>query len=215
MSSSCSSLPSLAPNDTVMSFSTTKAEGRVARQARKDREQRMRMTLANRQEGHHRPAHEMRSVNPIAPIAGVGETVLNADRLKTNCGAEVNAVTAAGKQRRENKWDKLRGIRAEKEKKKWDNQHSAETKDLARCEKMAGSSIRNSGSVRYNLINHMHPNANHAAVAKYKDDMTQYHAVCRSQDLYNKDNRAGFNIITGEARRRDLHPNMSRPVAPQ
>eukprot|EP01063_Lacrimia_lanifica_P015582 TRINITY_DN22288_c0_g1_i1.p2 TRINITY_DN22288_c0_g1~~TRINITY_DN22288_c0_g1_i1.p2 ORF type:complete len:216 (+),score=75.16 TRINITY_DN22288_c0_g1_i1:90-737(+) len=195
-------------------FVTTQPEGRVARAARKDRDQRTRLVLAQRREGHARPGEEIRSGNPLRPVHGVGVRFAEPDRLRTDCGGEVRRTQDALNARKQQKWDKLRGIRCEKEAGKWARQEDWEGRQKTRGENLVGSSKRNAGSVRYNLINHHFRDPDYAAIANYKDNMTQYTAVCRAKDLYAKDNRSGYNIITGDARRTDLVKDMSRPERP-
>ena len=64
---------------------------------------------------------------------------------------------------------------------------------------LLGTCKNNAGSVPYDLTTGAAKgNAHEAEVMRYRDSMIEYSAKIRSQRLYQRSNKAGFNILSGE-----------------
>jgi hypothetical protein len=93
----------------------------------------------------------------------------------------------------------LQQSRTQREQQRWQKMDSLHQQETQLAAKLAGTGMRNRGSVGYNLINGSWGSTSAAAKAKYHDDVVEYSAKMRTDNLDRRGNTT-FNVITGADR---------------
>jgi hypothetical protein len=158
--------------------------------------------LANRDLREHARGHGGMIVGARNPVANAPESagfLAGHERFDVNgprAMAESDRKAHESQQRKIASLSKNRQVRDET---RWNtmDQHFQREQEVAA--KIAGSGLRNRGSVGYNLINGSWGSSNAAATAKFHDDVVEYTAKMRTQNLDRRSN-SNFNVITGEDR---------------
>jgi hypothetical protein len=140
------------------------------------------------------------SMNPLASLRQSAGYAKESERLQTNAEHFLREERATDKAKYEHQIGTLKTMRA--------GRHEAlqrmEADALAKAEQdaklLAGTSMRNTNSVKYNIINHHFMNMSDMREFQYKDDFTKFSYMTRVQKTDRKNNPAGYNIINGMER---------------
>eukprot|EP00775_Hariotina_reticulata_P008950 gene8950-9126_t len=103
------------------------------------------------------------------------------------------------------------GVRHEVE--RWQMMEAERQAEVERMQHIRDSGLKgktNKSSEHFNIISLTYHPTNEGKQLQYKDEVTRYRAVLRSQNLFNKSHSVPHNIITGEAR----HNPVGLPPAP-
>lgn len=140
------------------------------------------------------------STNPIEVPAVSAGFADSATRFRTDISSMLSKDRETEKEKHEKKVATLKDMRLAREVRRWDSMEVEDVKAANDAKMLAGTGLRNRGSVGYNLINGSWGNSLDAAKAKYHDDCVEYTAKLRSQNLDRRGNSGPFNILTGEER---------------
>lgn len=183
-------------------FVTTQPLHREARQMLKDRDRREKTQI----EGVAPLV-----TNPLTmPPNGAGYAS-NAERLRTDAAMSLRQQEEQRRAHQKNSVQALREQRLKKEIGRWDQMESEAVKAENDAKAIAGTSLRNKGSVGYNLVNGSWGNSHAAAKAHFHDQCVEYAAKLRSAQLDRRSNSGNFNIVTGEPRVGVVVPPVPTP----
>ena len=119
------------------------------------------------------------------------------------------------KQHRMAQIDSRRKKVEEREHDRWAKLEAEDAKAKQDAKLLAGTGMRNKGSVGYNLVNGSWGSSEDAAKAKFHDDCVEFAAKQRSAKLDHRGNSGSFNVITGEERVQVKVPPVPRLHAPE
>ena len=152
------------------------------------------------------------SMNPIASTKTSAGFAKESERLQTNADALLRQQRAADRSKKDHAIDTLKTMQQSRQQ----ALEAQQRLELAKAEQdaklLAGSSMRNDSSVKYNLINHHFMNMTDAKEFTYKDDFTRFSYMKRVERCDKMANPAGYNIINGLDRNVVRVP--PKPVAP-
>ena len=191
----------LPPSD--FGYHSTKSVHREARHMLLDRDKREKTRIEGR---------GPTSTNVLSEASNSAGFSSNADRFTKNVGKELNKAEMQQKAAKKQKADNARARGQNREDQRWANLEAEDKKTKQDAALLAGTGVRNNGSVGYNLLNGSWGNSNDAANAKFHDDVTEYTAKQRSANLDRKGNSTTYNVVTGEDRRSVAVPTV--PVRP-
>jgi hypothetical protein len=172
-------------------YSTSKPMHREARFMMQDRDKREKTRIEGR---------GPTSTNPLKEQPTSAGFANNAERFSKNVAEKLHASEEARKHKNEEHAKHKRAVQAERVQKNWDSLEAEDAKARSDAKAIAGTGLRNKGSVGYNLINGSWGSSQDAARAKYHDDCVEFAAKKRSSNLDTKGNSGDFNVITGEKR---------------
>lgn len=151
------------------------------------------------------------TTNPLTSQGNAAGFAHNAERFTKNIPQQLNNWELQRKQHKQDMIAKLNHDRDEREKHRWQKMDEEQKKAEREANAVAGTGLRNKGSVGYNLINGHFGSSQEAAKAKMYDDAVEYTARLRTQNLDRRAN-AQFNVITGVDRPRVVVPPPPRPA---
>jgi hypothetical protein len=172
-------------------YNTTKSVHREARHMLLDRDKREKTRIEGR---------GPTSTNVLAESRVSAGYASNADRFSKDIPKELSKADVQAKTTKNTITVNRRQRGADRETDRWSKLEAEGTKARQDAAKLAGTGVRNNGSVGYNLLNGSWGNSNDAANAKYHDDRVEYAAKQRSANLDKKGNSSCYNVVTGEQR---------------
>ena len=192
--------PKLPPS--AFGYATEKPVHREARRMLHDRDKREKTRVAD--------GAIPTTTNPLVSQPISAGFAVNAERLRRDIPAQLSTLEA---QRKEHKLATIKSLGASREameRERWERMEAAAAKAEREARAVAGTGLRNKGSVGYNLINGSFGTSEAAAKAKFHDDRVEYTAKLRMKTLDQRAN-TDFNVITGAPRFRVVVPPAPTP----
>jgi hypothetical protein len=164
----------------------------------------VRAALANRDTREIARVNHGAIVGPRNPIANGPDSagfISPHARFDTRDSRAIGAAPTdrAEADARKRKIEAMKDSRATREASRWESMDTQLRKEQEAAAHIAGTGLRNRGSVGYNLINGSWGSSQAAAKAKFHDDRVEYTAKLRTQNLDRRSN-SSFNVLTGEER---------------
>lgn len=135
--------------------------------------------------------------NPTATTVAAAGYMDESSRLRTNAVADLQKQRQQSIEHRNRVTDNLRDTRVQRESARQQSLQSEHEKSLRDGALLAGTSLRNTSSVPFNLINHEFNSDEAKRKAKYEDDWTKHSFMKRTEKLERTINPSGYNIING------------------
>jgi hypothetical protein len=175
-------------------YATTKPLQREARQVLADRDRREKA----RNEGGVIHAN----TNPLTSHAASAGFASSAQRFNPHVAVGITKEEDARRAGVKHNQASIATMRTDREAKRWANMDQQQKRADDDAKALAGTGLRNKGSVGYNLVNQTWGDSNDAARAKFRDDRVEYTAKLRTRMLDNKSNTGGgYDLLTGAPRR--------------
>jgi hypothetical protein len=137
--------------------------------------------------------------NPLKSTSDSAGFLHPSDRFVTDGARQVAGAEAERRRREQAKVQTIKQQRTEREQQRWTAMENLLKKQQEDAARIAGTGVKNRGSVGYNLVNGSWGSNDAAAKAKYHDDSVEYRAKMRTENLDRRSN-TNFNVITGEPR---------------
>jgi hypothetical protein len=141
--------------------------------------------------------HIPQSMNPIASLRQSAGFAKESERLQTNAESFLKQERAAERSKREHATETLRTMRTDRAQALEQMETQSRIKAEQDAKMLAGTSMRNTNSVKYNLVNHHFMNMADLKECQYKDDFTRFSYMKRVERCDRMNNPAGYNIING------------------
>ncbi|KAI8476204.1 MAG: flagellar associated protein [Monoraphidium minutum] len=189
-------------------------EERVAARSREALEQNM---LRTRRGNYHVYSHPG---NPVVPEPASPMFAPESDRFKRDAAGEMHEHKLEAWRRQQETFERKRVEMMEKEQQRCERMAAESAAEAARMEAVRAAGLRgkqNKGSEHFNIITLGYHETPQGQALQFKDEVTRYRAVLRSQNLHNKNHSVSHNIITGEARHNPVlvPPAPMRPAGPE
>lgn len=186
-------------------YKTTEGMSRQERQGTRNREMREQRAIIGYTPNPH-------SMNPLRTGPESAGYASETTRLRTNAALELRAASDAKRQADQKKIAGRAQTREERE-----CAFRARTdKDVEKYDResklLAGTNVRNRGSVGYNLVSGQAINSVEENRAKHREAMLAHSVRTRTRVLDDKANSTTYNVITGEDRPRVAIPPKPSPL---
>lgn len=151
--------------------------------------------------------------NPLQNHAVSAGFASETERFSRHIPEALNEFEASRRNQKANIIEGRKSERLDRERQriqKMDDEQKKYERDAAA---IAGTGMRNKGSVGYNLISGSWGSSLDAARAKYQDDRIEYSAKLRTNKLDTRGN-SNYNILTGETRNSVVIPPVPTYLPP-
>lgn len=186
-------------------YKTSEGLTRYERQGTQNREMREQRAIIGTTPNPH-------NMNPLRSLPDSAGFASETARLRTNAAAELRAASDA---KRENQKQIISRRAHSREVREMDFKGRA-TRDADKYEResreLAGTNVRNRGSVGYNLVTGQAINPVEQERTNHRQAMLAHSVRTRTQILDAKANSTSYNVITGEDRPRVVIPPKPAPL---
>lgn len=122
------------------------------------------------------------------------------DRLRTNAERDLKKSRETERARQQTTTEHLRSIRQTREDQRQTNMRLEHERAVAEGAALAGTSLRNVGSVPYHIISHAFTSDEAKRRADYEAQWTKHSFMTRTAKLEKALNPAGYNVVNGLGR---------------
>jgi hypothetical protein len=152
------------------------------------------------------------STNPLISLSESAGYIPESERLRANAAEYLRREKEVEENKKANKREVSHSLKQKRHDTLLASRDDEYAKALQDAKAVAGTSLRNSASVPYNLVNHQFTDERAARISNYQDELTKHSFKVRSDRLDRRTNAVDYNIINGLDRPRVTIPPKPAPL---